>query len=222
MKNQSACERALALLNETIEVLQRIETAPDSPVDTFVPAKTRRTMRRGAELLRRGEAQPRYKNLFTAEQLADIYEDTARRDEIRQQVREEFFRIGRELGRTIAEDPEGTRRIFEAFFLEKQRLANEHGPGSDAARAYRQLERVEQFAKMSTSGKRRQKLSKPPHRPVPAHDKAARIPLIPAQIVDSAPEGEPVISFPAEGEDSGRERILIRIGVGASSWLGSF
>jgi hypothetical protein len=220
MRNQNASERTAALLNETIDVLQRAEeTAPHSPVDTYVPAKMRRTLRRGAERLRRGEDQPRHRNLFTAEQLAGIYERTARRDEIRQKAFDEIIRIGREIARLIEEDPEGTRRAFDAIFLGTLQLAREQGPGSEAAGRYRQLRRLMRLAKLWLSGKRRQK---PSDRPRAAHDAAKLTPLIPAEILESAPAGEAVIPFPAAGEDSGRRRILMRIGVGPSSWIGSF
>jgi len=36
MSNQKPSERIAELLHETIEVLQRIETAPASPVETFI------------------------------------------------------------------------------------------------------------------------------------------------------------------------------------------
>jgi hypothetical protein len=221
MRNQKPPERVAELLHEMIGVFQRGETTPDSPVDTFVPSKTRRAMRRHAERLRRGEAQPRWKNLYTAEQLAGILENTVRRDEIRQQVQAEFVRIGREIARLIEEDPEGTRESWETVFRETFRLAREQGPRSEAAARYRQLLRLSQLARTYKSDRRRQK-GFDRARDAAAHAPRERIPLIPAEILDSAPEGEAVIPFPAPGEDSGRNRILIRIGVGASSWIGSF
>ncbi|HYK00650.1 MAG TPA: hypothetical protein VE974_02775 [Thermoanaerobaculia bacterium] len=221
MKNQNPSERIAELLHEVIDVFQRGESAPDSPVDTFVPAKTRRALRRGAERLRRGEAQPRYKNLFTAEQLAGILENTARRDEMRQQFHAEFLRLGREIARLIEEDPEGTRKSWETVFMETFRLASEHGPGSEAAARYRQLQHLSRIAQMYKFDRRRQK-SFGRAREAAAHDRSERIPLVPAELLDSAPEGEAVFPFPAAGEDSGRCRILLRIGVGASSWIGSF
>lgn len=144
MSNQKPAERIAELLHEVIDVFQRGESAPDSPVDTFVPAKTRRSMRRHAERLRRREIQPRYRNLFTAEQLAGILENTARRDEIRQQAETELLRLGREMKRLIAEDPEGTRKSWVAVFEETSRLASEQGPDSEAAARYRQLQRISQ------------------------------------------------------------------------------
>lgn len=42
MKSQKPSERIAELLHEMVGVLQRRETTPDSPVETFVPSKTRR------------------------------------------------------------------------------------------------------------------------------------------------------------------------------------
>src|SRR5882762_10436137 len=98
MKNgnaSSASERAVALINEALEALQRAEKAPDSPVTTFAPLKLRRQLRRRAEMLRRGKAQPRYGNLHSAEQLADIYERTVRRDEMFERHMRDFKGISR-------------------------------------------------------------------------------------------------------------------------------
>jgi len=221
MSNQKPAERIAELLHEVIDVFQRGESAPDSPVETLSPAKTRRSMRRHAERLRRGEIQPRFRNLYTAEQLAGMLEDTVRRDEIRQQAETELLRLGREIKRLIAEDPEGTRKSWMAVFEETSRLASEQGPDSEAAARYRQLQIISQGARAFKSDRRRQKSfdRTPDDR---AHDPRGRIPLIPAELLESAPEGEAVIPFPPPGEDSGRCRILIRIGVGASSWIGDF
>lgn len=222
MSNAKTYERAEALLHEIIDLLQRGEKAPHSPVDTFVPGKARRRLRRAAELLRRGEARPRYRNLFTAEQLADIYERTARRDEIRQQVQEEFVRTGREMARLIEEDPEEAREAIFAVFYTTLRQANADGPGSEAAARYRQLQRLTGLANAFGSDRRRQKRFDRPREAGAAHADEELIPLVPAEILDSAPAGEAILPFPAPGEDSGRARILIRIGAGASSWIGSF
>jgi hypothetical protein len=222
MKDDNASERAAALLQQTIDVLQRAGNAPDSPVNTFVPAKMRRHLRRGVERLRSGEAQPKYKNLFTAGQLADIYEQTIRRDEIRDQTHAEFIRIGREIGRAIQEDSPGVRKTFETFFLETLRSAKEDGPDSEAAQRYRQLQSLVRIAKGYGSDRRRQKLSGPPV-PAAPHDAEGRIPLIPAEPLASPPSsGEAVIAIPPEGRDSGRGRVFIRIGLGEASWIGSF
>jgi hypothetical protein len=69
----------------------------------------RRELRRRAKRLRRGQAEPRYANLHTAEQLADVYERTIERDEILEQKKRDFERIGHDLSRVLEEnDPETT------------------------------------------------------------------------------------------------------------------
>src|SRR5260370_9148024 len=216
MKNDdSTAERAGALLHEAIDLLQRAENAPYSPVDEPVPGKMRRPLRRGAERLRRGEAEPKYKNLFTAEQLADIYEQTIRRDEIRDHTKTEFRRIGREIARAIEEDGPAVRQMFYAIFLETLRSANRNGPGSEAARRYRQLQTIVRLARRFGSDKRRQKFSGPAVPPAPP-DPQHHIPLIPAAVLDALPSpDEAVIAFPPEGKDSRRRRVLLRILIGA-------
>lgn len=219
MKDDNASERAAALIHEALDVLQRVENAPDSPVNTFVPGKMRRLLRRGAERLRRGEAQPKYKNLFTAEQLADIYQQTILRDEIREQTYAEFVRVGREIARLMEEDGPAVRKTFEAVFLETLRSARENGPDSEAAQRLRQLRSLVRIAQQYGVDRRRQKLS---DSSVRAYPHEGRIPLIPAEVLASPPSGEAVIAFPPEGSDSGRGRIFLRIGVGQGSWIGSF
>src|SRR5207248_10962331 len=55
-------------------------------------------------------------------------------------------------------------------------------------------------------------------------DPLRRIPLVPAEILDDAPEGAEVIPIPADSvdDDTERERMLVRIGLGPSAWIGSF
>ena len=55
-KNGNASERAAALVNEAIEVMQRADRAPASPVNTFLPAKKRRELRRAVGRLRGGKS----------------------------------------------------------------------------------------------------------------------------------------------------------------------
>ena len=86
MKNENASERAVALVQEAIDVLRRAEHAPDSPVNTFLTAEMRRQLRRDAKRLREQKAQPRYRNLHSAEELADIYERAVQRDEIHEKA----------------------------------------------------------------------------------------------------------------------------------------
>jgi hypothetical protein len=221
MSQHKTSERVATLLNEIIDVLQRGDDAPYSPVHEFVGAKMRREMRRGAGRLRRGQIRPRFTNLWNAQQLAEICERTVQRDEIRDQVTQEFLRKGEEMARLLEEDPEEARLASFRFHLQARRLAEAHGPGSEAARRWGQLQRVVQLAKMSNSDARRQKTFDRPHDP-PADDRVVRIPMVPAEILDSAPPGAAIVSIPAPGQDSGRARILMRIGIGTSSWIGSF
>src|SRR5229473_5227798 len=104
MKNDNASERAVALVNEALDVLQRSEHAPDSPVNTFLKAKMRREFRRGAKRLRERKSQPRFRNLHTADELADIYERTVQRDEIIEKGVRDFRRITLDLGRVLEEN----------------------------------------------------------------------------------------------------------------------
>src|SRR5713226_1752979 len=107
MKNDNASERAVALMHEVLDVLQRVEHAPDSPVNTFVTKEKRRQLLRDARRLRKQQVEPRYKNLHSADQLADIYERTVQRDEIREQGQRDLLRISTELKRIRREkDPE--------------------------------------------------------------------------------------------------------------------
>jgi hypothetical protein len=219
MKSQNACERIIELFNETIDLLIRSESLPGSPVETVTTADERRAMRRHAEHLLNGDVDVLFANLYMPEQLGGILLDTIARDEGRHKVREEFFRLAHEIGATIHEDPAGTRKAVEEFYLTTSRQAKEGGPGSEAEARYRQLEKIGRFVKLSTKSKRRQKASKKPGERRLAHDPAGRIPLIPAEVLPYEPAGETIIPF---GEDSKKKRILIRIGVGKSSWVGSF
>jgi hypothetical protein len=72
-KNDKASARAVALINQTIDVLLRAGRAPTSPVNEFQRAKQRRELRRLAKRLREGKAEPRDESLHSAEELADIF-----------------------------------------------------------------------------------------------------------------------------------------------------
>src|SRR3954452_22385464 len=111
MKNDNASERATALVHEALDVLQRADHAPDSPVNAFLTAKLRRGFRRTAKRLRRRKAQPRYGNLHTSEELADVYERTVQRDEILEQGLRDLQRITEDLGRVLEEtNPRSEKR----------------------------------------------------------------------------------------------------------------
>ena len=223
MTNESAPERAAALVNAAIDVLQRAAQAPASPVNTFQPAQGRRQLRRDAARLRLGKAQPRYRNLHSAEQLADIYERTARRDQIFEQALRDFKRIVQDLDRLLEEnDPEVEKRLA-MFFREAMRSAEEHGPGSEAAQRYRQLEFLGWIGLRYRSHKRRGRFPVGPIPMAPDPLVEVRCEATAAEILASPPSsGESVIAIPPDGKDSGRGRIFLRIGLREASWIGSF
>jgi hypothetical protein len=224
MKNLTAPERAVALVYEALDVLQRADNAPDSPVNTLLPAKQRRELRRSAKRLRQGKSQPRFRNLHTAEELADIYERTVQRDEIMEKGVRDFQRITQDLGRILEENDPEVGKALDTLIMEIERSAEEHGPGSEAAQRHRHLQMLGWLAQRSHEHHRRQRLPAPLNLPL-AQDPSieARNQLSAAEVLDSPPSsGEAVIAIPPEGSDSGRERVYLRIGLGEASWIGSF
>jgi hypothetical protein len=224
MKDDNASERAAALINEAIDVLQRADHAPYSPVSTFMTARLRRELRRGAQRLRRHQMQPRYSNLHTPEQLADIYERTAQRDEILEQGIRDFERIALELGRVLEEHGSEALKTVDTLIMEAQRSAQDQGPGSEAAQRYRQMVLLASIGRQHRTPRRRQQ------RPVPrplslASDRSAEVlyEATAAELLAAPPSsGEAILSFPPDGRDSGRGRVLLRIGLGKASWIGNF
>jgi hypothetical protein len=223
MKNDNAPERAVALMNEYLDVLQRVEQAPDSPVNTFLTAKQRRELRRDAKRLRKRQVEPRYKNLHNAEELAGIYERAVQREEIREQGQKDLQRISMELKRIREEKDPDVEKAIGMLFNDAARSAEEHGPGSEAAQRYRHLQFIRWFGQEANAHRREQR-APVPRRVPPARDPSiqARLELSAASILDSPPPGEAVIAIPPEGSDSGRERVFLRIGLGDASWIGSF
>jgi hypothetical protein len=224
MKDDNASERAAALINEAIDVLRRADHAPYSPVSTFMTARLRRELRRGARRLRRNQMQPRYSNLHTPEQLADIYERTAQRDEILEQGIRDYKRIALELGRVLEEHGSEALKTVDTLIMEAQRSAQEQGPGSEAAQRYRHMVLLASIGRQHRSPKRRQQ------RPVPrplslASDRSAEAlyEATAAELLGSPPSsGERILLFPPDGGDFGHGRLLLRIGLGKASWTGSF
>src|ERR1700692_1697939 len=145
MKNDNAPERAVALVNEALDVLQRVELAPDSPVNTFLTREKRRKLLRDAKRLRKRQVEPRYKNLHNAEQLADIYERTVQRDEIREKGQRDLQRISTELKRIRREKDPEVEKAMVMLMNEAARSAAEHGPGSEAAQRFELLYRLGWF-----------------------------------------------------------------------------
>jgi len=223
MKNDKASERAVALVQEMVDVLQRTGEAPASPLTAFLTAAERREFRRRAARLRRQKVEPRYKNLHSAEELADLYERTAQRDEIVEKARRDLQRISAELKRIRSEKDPDVEKAMVALVKEAEQSAEKHGPRSEAAQRFRCLQLMGWIGQRATE-QRRKPGAKFPWTVFPAGDPSeeARYVLTAAEILDAPPPGEAVIAIPPEGKDSGRERALIRIGVRGASWIGSF
>jgi hypothetical protein len=223
MKNLTAPQRAVVLMHEALDVMLRVGEAPDSPVNTFLTAEKRRQLLRDAKRLRKQQVEPRYKNLHSAEELADLYERTARRDEIREQGQRDLHRISAELKRIRREKDAEVEKAMETLLYESARSAIEHGPGSEADRRHRLLHYLWWFGGQVIARRRKPPVPYsglfPPTRDPSA---MARLELTAATILDSPPPGEAVIAIPPEGSGSGRERVYLRIGLGESSWIGSF
>lgn len=225
MTKNDASERAAALVHQAVDVLQRATYAPGSPVSAFTPAKVRRQLRRSAARLRAGKSQPRYLNLHSPEELAGVYERTVRRDEILEQAGEELRQITFELGRVLEENDPAVQETLDALVLELRRAAKEQGPGSEADERYRQLLLLGWLGREWHTRRRRQK-GRPAARTVSlASDPSveARNAVSAAELLTAPPApDEPVVAIPPEDGGSGRERLFFRIGLGASSWIGSF
>ena len=224
MNDDNTSARAVALVQQAIEVLLRAETAPASPVTAFLTAKRRRALRRDAERLRQGKVEPRYKNLHSAEDLAALYERTAQRDEIFEETIRDFKRVARDLARVLENNPPGLQEAMKALVLEAEREAEEQGPGSEAARRYRHMVGLAWVGYQRRSHTRRQRGQSAPRITLgPDPSVQARWEESAAEYLPSLPSSdEAVIAIPPQGSDSGRERMLQRIGIGKASWIGSF
>jgi hypothetical protein len=223
MKNENASERAAALVLEAVDVLQRVENAPDSQIDPLRTADVRRKYRRAARRLREQKSQPPDANLHSAEALAESYERAVQRDEIVEKGARDFKRITQDLGRLLKENLPEVQRTMEGLTMEAKRLAEEQGPGSHAALRYRCFEFLAWFGLQAHAHRRHPRAPFPWKVPPPRDPSIeARKQLTTTTFLDAPPEGEAVIAIPPEGSGSGRPRILIHIGVGQASWIGSF
>lgn len=215
MKNKHVFDRAVALLNELVDLYLRASRVPYSPSDRVTTGKDRRLFRRAAERLRRGEQEPVFEGLYTAEQLADLMDQVVLQDDLRDETRETSSRINPQIGALMREDAEAVREAFDAVFVGTLQQAKEDGPDSEAAARWGVLQSMAAAAKSVMVEKRREK-----REPPSATDPLRRIPLVPAEVLDDVPEGEELVLIPAEDDDT--ERMLVRIGLGESSWVGAF
>lgn len=209
-------DRAVALLNELIDLYRRSANFAITPGEKLSSGKDRRLYRRAAGRLRRGTQKPVLNATYTAEGLAELLERTAERDDLREETSETSLRIGMDIGELMREDAEAVREAFDAVFLETQRLAMEHGPGTEPDRRWEVLQRIARASEECMVGKRRQRKGAPSREP------SRDLPLVPAEILDAVPDGADVVWFPSEDEDPESPRMVVRIGLGASQWIAGF
>jgi len=166
MKNEKSSGPAAAVLNQMLDLMLRADHAPTSPMKKRHQAKERRELRRSAERLRQGKSQPPEGTGCTAEELADIYERTVRRDEIVEREYREFIRLNHELGRVLAENGPEEREKLVAWVDEIERAARENGRDSEAGRRYEHLRILGWFSHQHFHQLRRQKDGLPQHVPL--------------------------------------------------------
>lgn len=211
MKNEKSSGRAAALLNQALDVALRAESAPASPVKTFLQADARREFRRCAQRLRAGKVRPRYKDRYTAEELADIYERAVQHDEMLEQAWNDFERISLELGRVLAENDPEERKNLDATLDEIARSAETNGPGSEAARRYQHLQMLACLGEQGHSRERRQR----PHASRRTPPAPTPIPAVEPAGAETFPpplgSGELVVAMRPKGRESERARVFLRI-----------
>ncbi|HEY2324677.1 MAG TPA: hypothetical protein VGJ82_17585 [Thermoanaerobaculia bacterium] len=220
MTVQQRWERAAAITARFYELAAELARVPKVPITAFLNAEMRRQYRRFAARLRAGKVEPRYKNLFSAEQLADICEQACRRDEFLEKALKELLALANELCALLSENEAELAKETTAEILRVKDAAQWLGPGSRAGQDYQEAQRVRRLGqrRRNHSGK-----SGPPQRlALPGFDYELHLRhwLAAAEILpDGAPADEPVGRYP-EGDDE--DRIVIRIGIGEHSWVGSF
>jgi hypothetical protein len=216
MRNKQIFDRTVALLNELVDAYLPVETAPSFPPGKRTTGKDRRLYRRAADRLRRGEQEPVFKNLYTPDRLATLLDDIALHDDLRDKTLAATTHFGLEIGPLMREDAEAVREGFDAVFLDTYRLAEEQGPDSEAAARWRTLQGFNRSADVVMEDRRRGIKNPPSRYPLRG------ILLVPAEVLEEAPEGVTIVPIPAEHDDTEGERLLVRIGLGAASWVGSF
>jgi hypothetical protein len=225
MKTKYESERTAALVEEVIAILERLESAPESPLTTFLPTKERRLARRTAKQLRKGQLLPRHPNVHTPDKLATDFEQAAKRDEIVEQAGPALIRLGRELRRVAAEDGQAAIDTFNAIFNEAALGTRIYGPDSVPGQRYRRMmffvSIATELEQLERRGKKRSFADLIPGlRRDPSTQ--ALWEATAAEILTEVPKGETVFAFPAESAGDERGRVLMRIGVRNAAWIGSF
>jgi hypothetical protein len=129
----------------------------------------------------------------------------------------ELKRITIDLAALMREEGAAVATTFDAIYRETEAEAKLQGPGGEAARRLPLIQRLVTVTSKAGSRSRRQKgapraQAKPPQ---------LLYELTAIRILDAPPANEPVIAIPAEDGGSGRERLLMRIGVRQFAWVAS-
>ncbi|HEX3535014.1 MAG TPA: hypothetical protein VHT23_12435, partial [Gemmatimonadaceae bacterium] len=229
MEKKYASERTVAVIEEAIDALQRGSEAPESPIKKFHNQQERDELRRLAKRLRKGQIHPHYGNILSGAELADIYERTILRDEIIEAAHKDLRRAIATLEKLIQEEGQAVNQTFYAMVRDAEEAALVLGPGSEGARRLRQMSFIIEIAKKGEAQYRRKSSSDVVHvgpsltkDPIGDAIMATIFSMTAAEILDAPPDGEPVLAFPAEGTDPARARVLMRVGLGPASWVGSF
>jgi len=221
MNQQERWERAVAILARFRQLVAEMEQLPKPPIVAFLDAEMRRQYRRFALRLRAGKVEPRYRNLFTAEELADICEQACDRDEFLEMAIEELQRLGEELRALLAENDAELGRAATAEILRVKDAARWLGPDSRAGQDYAEAQRLRrQGQRRRNHPRKRSQAAEVMSLPGVDYELHLRHWLAAAEVLpDGAPAGEPVLRFPENDDD---DRIVLRIGIGEHSWVGSF
>jgi hypothetical protein len=180
-----------------------------------------------AKRLRNGQLHSEFGNVVSSQELADIYDLTIRRDEIFETAHADVSKAIAKLGDLIKEEGTAVRDTFYIMLREAEEEARILGPGSEAARRVQQMNFIREIAKKNESDYRRQgddriHISPPMTKSFAGRVMGVIFEMTAAEILDAPPPGETILSFPAEGGDPARERVLFRIGVDDLSWIASF
>jgi len=220
MTHQQRWDRAVAIETRYRQLVAEIEQLPKVPIIAFLDAEMRRQYRRFAARLRAGKVEPRYPNLFTREQLADICERACARDEFLEKAFKELRELAEELRRMLAENDAELAQQTTAEILRVKDAAQWLGPDSQAAQRYDEAQRLRRH------GQRRRNHAPKHQRPevtaLPGADYELHLRhwLSAAELLpDGPPVGEKVHRYP---EGAGEDRIVLRIGIAEHSWVGSF
>lgn len=225
MTNKYPSERAATLFNQLIAALQRIENAPASPIEKFHSRAERRELRRRAVQLRRGQLSSRYGNVQSDSELADILDRTILRDQTVDEASADFRKAEREVDALARTEGEAVGLTFKMMYEESAERAMLHGPASEDAQRLRAMQLIVELGLEFEVKKRRQHGT---HRVYLTRRFMAdpafrqRYLLTAAEILNAPPPGETVLAFPAEDGDPARGRVIMRIGLGPASWVGSF